>query len=171
MAKSTPFTLADLEAKGFVADSNGMYAKNNVGKPIDLVFPPISKLEKSNIDSKSIEFKKSSRPKAKIKTPKAKPEGLQAIERVLKTANVKYVTEHTFSDTRKFRFDIAILDKKIAVEYEGIFSDKSRHTGFKGYTNDAIKYNLAQIEGWKVLRYTALNYKHFVDDLKKLLYV
>lgn len=33
---------------------------------------------------------------------------------------------------------------------------------------DCVKYNLAQIEGWKVLRYTALNVIQIETDLEKL---
>ncbi len=83
---------------------------------------------------------------------------------------IKYKSEYKFSETRKFRFDWAIIDKKIAVEYEGIYNAaKSRHTTVGGYTTDSTKYNLAVIEGWKVLRYTAKNYTNIYDDLEKLL--
>jgi len=78
-----------------------------------------------------------------------------------------YLEEHTFSNKRKFRFDWAIPELKIAIEYEGVFSGKSRHTTISGYTNDCEKYNLAQIEGWKVLRYTAKNYKKLALDIEK----
>lgn len=80
-----------------------------------------------------------------------------------------YVTEHKFHDVRRFRFDWAIVDLKIAIEYEGIFSKKSRHTTVKGYSIDIEKYNLALTEGWKVLRYTANNYQDLKTDLEKLI--
>jgi hypothetical protein len=169
MAKSKPFTLDDLAAKGYVADKNGTFARNNVGKGIDVSaykFPLIDNYEEH---SSTVKVKKTSRPKGKVVIPKDKPEGLQAIERVLRVARVPFVNEHKFSESRKFRFDIAIIDKKIGIEYEGLMSAKSRHTTMTGFTNDTSKYNLAQLEGWKVLRYTALNYKQFVEDLKLLL--
>ena len=50
------------------------------------------------------------------------------------------------------RVYLAIPGKKIAIEYEGIVADKSRHTNIKGYTEDSNKYNEAQKLGWKVLR-------------------
>src|SRR5207342_352062 len=83
-----------------------------------------------------------------------RPEGLLAIERVLKVAGIEFIKEHKFSVTtkRRFRFDIAIPSRKLAIEYEGIFGGKSRHTGVKGYTEDTTKYNLAHAEGWTVLR-------------------
>lgn len=81
----------------------------------------------------------------------------------------EFVEELEFSETRKFRFDWAIPDLKLAIEYEGIFSKKSRHTTIQGFTDDCEKYNLAQLLGWKVLRYTAKNYQDFSRDLKKIL--
>lgn len=82
---------------------------------------------------------------------------------------IKYETEYKFLETRKFRFDWAIPSMNIAIEYEGIFSEKSRHTSLSGYTNDCEKYNLAVQNGWKVLRYTAKNYLDFEKDLNNLL--
>ena len=66
--------------------------------------------------------------------------------------------EFRFHNQRKFRFDFALPDLKVAFEYEGIMRGKSRHTTITGYTKDCEKYNLAALEGWKVYRYTALNY-------------
>ena len=80
-----------------------------------------------------------------------------------------YVSEHQFHDVRNFRFDWAIPSLMIAIEYEGIFSKKSGHTTVTGYTKDCVKYNLATVNGWKVLRYTAKNYKQIGHDLKNLL--
>lgn len=80
-----------------------------------------------------------------------------------------FVTEYQFNETRKFRFDWAIIDLKIAIEFEGIMSKKSRHTTVTGYSKDAEKYNLAQINGWTVLRYTVLNYKNLEKDLRSIL--
>jgi hypothetical protein len=50
-----------------------------------------------------------------------------------------------------------------------VFGGKSRHTTVSGYTTDTEKYNLATVEGWRILRYTALNYKDLTDDLNKIL--
>ena len=80
-----------------------------------------------------------------------------------------YVEEHQFHEVRKYRFDWAIPELMIAIEYEGIFSKKSGHTTITGYTKDCEKYNLATMKGWKILRYTAKNYKNFPNDLKKML--
>ena len=91
------------------------------------------------------------------------------IEQVLKNLNIEYQKEFKFLKNRKFRFDYAIPFYRIAVEYEGLMSEKSRHTTITGYSKDCEKYNLATINGWKVLRYTALNYGNLEQDLKYLL--
>lgn len=80
-----------------------------------------------------------------------------------------YVEELQFHESRKFRFDWAIPSLKIAIEYEGLFSEKSRHTTIDGFSTDCEKYNLAIINGWKILRYTAINYKNLETDLKNLI--
>ena len=81
----------------------------------------------------------------------------------------EYCEEFEFHHKRLFRFDWSIPSLKIAIEYEGIFSKKSGHTTISGYTKDCTKYNLAAIEGWKVLRYTAKNYSDLGNDLDILL--
>jgi len=100
---------------------------------------------------------------------KKEPEGVAFIKEHLDKANIPYSTEYRFHEVRKFRFDIALPLLKIGIEYEGLVSDKSRHTTLSGYTRDATKYNLAQLEGWKVYRYTAKNYKDFENDLKTMI--
>lgn len=71
--------------------------------------------------------------------------------------NLEVVAEYKFHDKRKWRFDWAIPSLKIAIEYEGLFSAKSRHTTPTGFTNDCTKYNNAAANGWAVLRFTSLN--------------
>lgn len=98
----------------------------------------------------------------------------QAIKTVLWVLNregliEKAVEEIEFHPDRKFRFDWALPSLMIAIEYEGLFSKKSGHTTVDGYTKDCEKYNLAQINGWKVLRYTAINYKNLERDLNLIL--
>lgn len=71
-------------------------------------------------------------------------------------------------NNRRYRFDFAVPEKKIAVEYEGIIATKSRHTSIIGYTNDCEKYNLAAVNGWRVIRLTALNYGKIGEYLEML---
>ena len=90
--------------------------------------------------------------------------------------------EYRFCSDRRFQFDFAWPEQRIAVEMEGgtwgkpvychacgarvmaytkagkqypVFSAGGRHVRGKGYENDCIKYNLATINGWKVFRVTA----------------
>ncbi len=79
-----------------------------------------------------------------------------------------YESEYQFHHERKFRSDFMVrsLERmKVLIEYEGLNSAKSGHTTFVGYSENCIKYNLATVEGWDVLRYTAKNYKNVIADL------
>lgn len=84
---------------------------------------------------------------------------------VLEASGLNYESEFIFSQERKFRFDWAVPQLCIAIEYEGIFSEKSGHTTLSGYMKDVEKYNLATKLGWKILRYTADNYLEIENDL------
>lgn len=79
---------------------------------------------------------------------------------------LKLKREYKFHYARAWRFDWAIPALKIAIEYEGIFSEKSRHTTHSGFTGDTDKYNDAQGLGWTVYRYTAMNYESLTSDLQ-----
>ena len=83
-------------------------------------------------------------------------------------ARYGFTEEYRFDKARRFKFDWANKEKMIAIEYEGLMSEKSGHTTVKGYTSNCDKYNLATILGWRVLRYTALNFKQLEIDLKKI---
>jgi hypothetical protein len=105
-------------------------------------------------------------PKDKGLIPKPTPAGILFIKNHLTVLKIDFVQELVFSTKRKFRFDIAIPEMLLAIEYEGLNSAKSGHTTMSGYTSDCTKYNLAAKEGWTVLRYTMINYKDFTNDLK-----
>lgn len=68
--------------------------------------------------------------------------------------------EHRFHDERKFRFDFAWPDYRLAVECEGGIWMAGRHTRGAGYTADLEKYNLAAMCGWLVLRFTKTQVQH-----------
>lgn len=101
-----------------------------------------------------------------VKIPKSDPKGLQYIKNWLKVEKVIYQEELVFHPERNFRFDVAMPELKLAVEYEGLMSERSRHTTVAGYSKDCEKYNIAQLAGWTVLRYTAMNYEGFPDDYR-----
>lgn len=84
------------------------------------------------------------------------------------TNNYTLELEHKFSTKRRFKFDYAIMELKIAVEYEGLMSAKSRHTTVSGFSRDTQKYNLAINNGWKVFRYTAMTYNDLKTDLETI---
>lgn len=65
---------------------------------------------------------------------------------------VECVKEHKFHPTRKWRFDYAIPEHKIALEVEGGVWTGGRHTSPKGFLNDMEKYNTATLMGWRVFR-------------------
>jgi hypothetical protein len=73
--------------------------------------------------------------------------------------------EYRFHPTRRWRFDFAWPDHKVAIEWEGIVSIKSGHTTLKGYTSNCEKYNEATLLGWSVYRFTALHQKTYVIEL------
>src|SRR5512139_2565785 len=56
---------------------------------------------------------------------------------------------------RRFRADFAWPDRMIAAEIEGGVWVGGRHVTGSGYTLDCRKYNLAQLAGWRVFRFTA----------------
>lgn len=63
--------------------------------------------------------------------------------------------EYVFAPPRKFRFDFAWPDMRLAVEIEGgTLFGKSRHSRGAGFVRDCEKYNLATLAGWSVLRFT-----------------
>lgn len=90
------------------------------------------------------------------------------LHELCKKYNLQLYEEVMAIPDRKFRFDWAIPAIKVAIEYEGLFSEKSRHTTIEGFTKDCEKYNLTQLNGWKVFRYTAVNYQQAyqqIDDI------
>lgn len=121
------------------------------------------------VDDNKINVNK--KPKIKIIKRSLEKDTIHAILDMLKLKNQieDFVLELQFDEARKFRFDWAIPSLKIGIEYEGIFSKKSRHTTAKGFSEDCSKYNLAIQNGWRVLRYTALNYQNLENDLLKII--
>lgn len=63
------------------------------------------------------------------------------------------VKEHRFHHKRKFRFDYAWVEERVACELEGGIYSHGRHVRGSGYARDMEKYNAAIEGGWYVLRY------------------
>ena len=69
-------------------------------------------------------------------------------DQALPTPHLEYV----FAPPRKWRFDFAWPEQKVALEVEGAVWTRGRHTRGSGFVKDMEKYNLAAIMGWRVLR-------------------
>lgn len=67
---------------------------------------------------------------------------------------VECVRELLFHPSRKWRFDYAIPDHRIALEVEGGVWTRGRHTRPQGFLGDIDKYNQATLLGWRVFRTT-----------------
>lgn len=64
------------------------------------------------------------------------------------------VKEHRFNPRRKWRFDYAIPQYRVALEVEGGVFSQGRHVRPQGFLGDIEKYNTATLMGWKLLRTT-----------------
>jgi len=62
--------------------------------------------------------------------------------------------EHRFHATRRWRFDFAWPALKVAAEVEGGIWTGGRHVRGKGYESDCMKYSVAALAGWIVIRAT-----------------
>lgn len=74
------------------------------------------------------------------------------------------VEEHRFHEVRRWRFDFAVPALKLAVEYDGHGATGGAghvggHGSLSGMAGDAEKFNTAQAEGWRVLRFCALHFR------------
>lgn len=70
---------------------------------------------------------------------------------------------------RRYRYDYAIPSISLCIEYNGIMSEKSRHTSITGYSKDLEKINLSQLNGWTILQYSPLTYKTITSDIEQFL--
>jgi very-short-patch-repair endonuclease len=81
------------------------------------------------------------------------------------------VFEYRFHPPRRFRFDICWPAARVAIEQEGGVWSAGRHVRPQGYLRDLEKYNLAVVDGWRVLRYTPEQIRAglWVDAVQRLL--
>jgi len=100
----------------------------------------------------------------------AEPPKIKRVKREIKDnrlMDMGAVAEYQFHNKRKFKFDYAFVDKKIAVEQEGGIFTKQAHGSITGILRDMEKYNLAVECGWRVLRYVPGKFDY--DQIKKVL--
>ncbi len=89
--------------------------------------------------------------------------------------NMIWIPEYEGISDRKFRFDAASPYLRIAIEIDGgIWLGKNGgHTSGYGRMKDMTKYNLAVLNGWRVLTYSPATLKKnpnkIIEDIKKLL--
>ena len=65
-----------------------------------------------------------------------------------------WTSEHRFHPTRKWRFDFARPDIRLAIEIDGGVWTGGRHSGGQGQIDDMEKGNAAVAEGWQILHFT-----------------
>ena len=70
-----------------------------------------------------------------------------------------FVREYRFHVERKYRFDFAWVDRKVAVEIDGGIFNGGAHSNPMNILRDMQKGNLATMEGWRVLHYTPADVK------------
>lgn len=66
----------------------------------------------------------------------------------------KPISEYRFAPPRRWRFDLAWITIKVAVEQEGGVWIQGRHSRGAGMVKDMEKYNEATRLGWRVFRFT-----------------
>jgi very-short-patch-repair endonuclease len=83
---------------------------------------------------------------------------------------VKITPEYKFHPDRRWRFDYALVDSRIAIEIEGGLWLQGRHNRPLSMIKDFEKYNNAAMLGWRILKYTPqqiTNTRQVVQDLQK----
>lgn len=80
------------------------------------------------------------------------PEELFALH--CRALDIQPVREFRFATPRRWRFDFAWPDQRVALEIEGGAWSGGRHVTGAGFEADCEKYNQAALLGWIVLRVT-----------------
>ena len=92
--------------------------------------------------------------KKTIKKPKNTQKSDVFTQICKKELNVEVVKEYQFHPVRKWLFDYAIPEHKIALEVEGGVWTNGRHTRGTGFLKDIEKYNTGTLLGWRIFRTT-----------------
>jgi hypothetical protein len=117
--------------------------------------------------------------KTKSSQSKEKDNFVLILKSFAEKAKLILTPEYRFTMQRQFRADWCVSNgtKTCLLEYEGIngeikkiggvfYQRMSGHTSVDGYTENCEKYNLAQMLGYPVFRYTKMNYTQVEQDLK-----
>ena len=88
-----------------------------------------------------------------IAAPEAQAVPISRFERLLRSVGLPVpVREHRFHPVRRWRFDYAWPEQRVALEVEGGVWTGGRHTRGAGFLGDIEKYNAAVVDGWRVVR-------------------
>jgi len=71
-------------------------------------------------------------------------------------------SEYRFAPPRRFRFDFAHIDSKVAAEVQGGIFSNGRHSRGSGLVKEHVKLNLAAANGWRVFFLSVAN----INDLQ-----
>src|SRR5215472_9885184 len=82
-----------------------------------------------------------------------KNEAAILLEKHLAELGLKFLREHQFYPSRKWRFDYLLMDGKTAIEIEGGSWIEGRHTRGQGFKDDCEKYRTAAAMEFKVYRF------------------
>lgn len=93
-------------------------------------------------------------PETLVKSPKKLSKGEEAFALHCRAEGLSPEREYRFDPVRRWRFDFAFPEQKIAVEIEGGTWNGGRHTRGGAFAKDCAKYNMACHGGWRVFRYT-----------------
>jgi very-short-patch-repair endonuclease len=74
------------------------------------------------------------------------------LESLTKETGIAHEREFRFHPTRKWRFDAAFPEARVALEIEGGVWVRGRHNRASGFLKDMEKYNEAAALGWRVIR-------------------
>lgn len=81
-----------------------------------------------------------------------KPKAAELVYAIGTEAAQTVTEEERFMHSRDWKFDYALPDIKVAIEYQGgLFMKKGGHSNIAGQTRDWEKFNEAQIRGWLVI--------------------
>lgn len=86
-----------------------------------------------------------------------------------KIIGIEPIKEYKFHPTRRWRFDYAFIDSKVAIEIDGGVWISGRHNRASGYVKDMEKFNQAAMLGWRVLKFKPdeINNNETYDIIKK----
>lgn len=73
---------------------------------------------------------------------------------LLRSQGLAPTPEFRFAPPRRWRFDFAWPEHRVAVEVDGGAWTGGRHVHPQGFARDHEKLNAAVMQGWRVLRFT-----------------